>query len=298
MIYMLGLHLALRRGVEHTRLRHPGFDCQIIVNVDDVGRERLIYTEDPLQKMNQGGIGAKNISKKVFVYGATDKTRCPVRIFKKYIKLLPLAKSCKKLYLHPKGKVSPLVWFCDQPFGNNKIAATVKELCKKGGLDGHYTNHSLRATSASRMYQSNVPEQISKEITGHRSDCVRTYKPTSDSIRKVASETISGESGVVGEEQSVDNPKEEIKEEKIDQVLNEHQKQRLTESLSLCQMLKNVIRTRMELRKKKKKCKLGVKKVASKLVKKEKKGYIKRSGSKSSNKSIVIDLNVNVNLRK
>ena len=30
-IYMLGLHLALRGGVEHTRLRQPGFNCQIVV---------------------------------------------------------------------------------------------------------------------------------------------------------------------------------------------------------------------------------------------------------------------------
>ena len=37
-----------------------------------------------------------------------------------------------------------------------------------------------------------VPGQIIKEVTGHHSDCVRTYKRTSDKIRENASKIISG----------------------------------------------------------------------------------------------------------
>ena len=41
-IYMLGLHLALRGGVEHNRLRRPGVNCQIVTEVDeDTGKEIL-----------------------------------------------------------------------------------------------------------------------------------------------------------------------------------------------------------------------------------------------------------------
>ena len=35
------------------------------------------------------------------------------------------------------------------------------------------------------------PEQIIKEVTGHRSDCVRNYKRTSDELREEASHAIS-----------------------------------------------------------------------------------------------------------
>ena len=42
------------------------------------------------------------------------------------------------------------------------------------------------------MFQSRVPEQIIKEVTHHRSECVRTYKRMCDDIKKNASETISG----------------------------------------------------------------------------------------------------------
>ena len=191
-IYMMGLHFALRGGVEHSRLRRQGFDAQITVNVDDKGRQRLIYKEDPLQKNNQGGIGCRNSNKIVYVYEASDEQRCPVRLFKKYIRLLPSAKSCHKLYMHPRVNLNPLVWYCDQAYGANKVAYTVKQLCNDAGFQGKYTNHSLLATSASCMFQSDVPEQIIKEITGHRSDCVRNYKRSSDDIRKEASETISG----------------------------------------------------------------------------------------------------------
>ena len=55
------------------------------------------------------------------------------------------------------------MWYCDQPYGINKIRYTVNKICKERGIEGHFTNHSLRATCASRMFEHNVPEQIIKE---------------------------------------------------------------------------------------------------------------------------------------
>ena len=132
-IYMMGLHLALRGGVEHNRLRRPGFESQICVDVDTSGREVLVYTEDPLHKTNQGGLMSKQKSKIVYVYGASNPENCPIRIFKKYVKLLPPPKSCRKLYLRVKPKPTPSVWYADQPFGVNKVSSAVKDICKKGG---------------------------------------------------------------------------------------------------------------------------------------------------------------------
>ena len=86
------------------------------------------------------------------MYPACNLNHCPVRIYKKYIGLLPRPKSCQKLYLRVKPKQMPYVWYADQPFGVNKLCSAVKEICNKGGLKGKFTNHSLRATSASRMY--------------------------------------------------------------------------------------------------------------------------------------------------
>ena len=260
-IYMMGMHLALRGGVEHNRLRRPGFDPQVVVGRDSRDKECLIYTEDALQKTNQGGLKCKPRTKVVYVYPSTNVQRCPVRLFKKYIGLLPQAKSCKKLYLHAKKKVCPNVWFCDQPFGANKIASTVKDLCKRAGIEGKFTNHSLRATSASRMFHSGIPEQVIKEVTGHRSDCVRIYKRTCDDIREKASETIAGvshetcsnvpnlvESDV--DKVHVDECNEQAKsgEKECDESSKENK-------LSMTEMIKNVIKTRAEIARRK----LGVK---------------------------------------
>ena len=191
-IYMIGLHCALRGGVEHNNLCRPGCNSQFSIDYDTFGRERLVYKEDPLQKTNQGGLMARKCNKVVNVYAASRRDRCPIFHFKKYLGLLPQSKSCKKLYLRCKKNAMPSVWYCDQPYGVNKLKSTVREICKEAGIEGHFTNHSLRATCASRMYDKNIPEQMIKEVTGHKSECVRLYKRTSDELRKEASNIVSG----------------------------------------------------------------------------------------------------------
>ena len=166
------------------------------------------------------------------MYGATNIQRCPVRIFKKYLGLLPQSKTCRKLYLRCRKAPTPSTWFCDQPFGVNKIKTVVRDICKEAGLEGHFTNHSLRATCASRMYDKNVPEQIIKETTGHRSECVRTYKRTSDQLREVASKTLGKE----GDGNHLE--------------CDESEKKNCSEGLSYDKMLANVNKTKEEIRKK------------------------------------------------
>ena len=57
-----------------------------------------------------------------------------------------------KLYLRPKQRCTPAVWYCDQPYGKNKVAGTVKKLCEIAEIKGKFSNHSLRVAAASRMY--------------------------------------------------------------------------------------------------------------------------------------------------
>ena len=42
-------------------------------------------------------------------------------------------------------------------------------MCKEAGLQGFFTNHSWRATAATRMYESGLDEQLIMERTGHTS---------------------------------------------------------------------------------------------------------------------------------
>ena len=224
-IYMIGLHCALWGGVEHNKLHRPGCNSQFRFECDNCGIKRLVYVEDPLQKTNQGGLLSKNSNKTVYVYPSSDIRRCPVYYFKKYVGLLPESRRCKKLYLRARKQFSAKVWFCDQPYGFNKIKKTVKEICKSGALEGKYMNHSLCASCASRMYE------IIKEVTGHRSDCVQTYKHTPDVLREVASKTVSGPQ-IVNENKEVEGQDDSEDDE----------------LLPMSKMIENVAKTKQEIR--------------------------------------------------
>ena len=114
-IYMIGMHCTLRGGAEHNNLHRPGFDSQFFLENDNKGKEWLVYKEDPLQKNNQGGLICKGTSKIVYIYAASERARCPIYLYKKYVSLLPMSRSCKKFYLRCRKNPTPCVWYCDQP---------------------------------------------------------------------------------------------------------------------------------------------------------------------------------------
>ena len=62
----------------------------------------------------------------------------------------------------------------------------------EAGIPGYKTNHSLRATAATRLYQSGVDEQLVMERTGHQSlEGVRSYKRISDIQREALSDILN-----------------------------------------------------------------------------------------------------------
>ena len=184
--------------------------------------------------------------KTVWVYPSSNPERDPVRLLKKYVNLLLNTVKCKKLYLRPKKLAGPKVWYCDQSYGVNKVRTAVKEMCRKAGIVGRFTNHSLRATCATRMYENNVPKQIIKETTGHVSDCVRVYKRTSEDLKRNASEKVTG---VKVDEDSLDvcTDEAEVKNEKENVVATSDCK---PFELSMSKMMENVLKTKLEIRKK------------------------------------------------
>ena len=53
-------------------------------------------------------------------------------------------------------------------------------MCKNAGMVGYYTNHSLRATAATRLHHHNIEDQQIMERTGHHSvEAIRSCKRTS-----------------------------------------------------------------------------------------------------------------------
>ena len=193
-MFTLGLSCSLRAGKEHYALRSIPFNSQFTFLNDTEGKLYFRYCEDIGLKMNKGGLKHRKITpKRVDVFQIENPDRCPVRILSKYLSLLPVGHKCESLYLQPRKKFSPNNWFRDSPVGENRMRSFVKDLCNKAGIPGFYSNHSLRATSCTRMYNCDVEEQVIQEISGHRSLAVRSYKRTSEKQCKNATKCIFGE---------------------------------------------------------------------------------------------------------
>ena len=113
-------------------------------------------------------IHSKN--KCVKAYAVVTSPRCVVKILDYYYKKIPLEP--KAFYLRPlaavpKDPTKP--WFANVPVGVNTLKNIVSKIAKQAGSTNKYTNHSLRATTTSRMFVKNVPEKIIAEKSSHRS---------------------------------------------------------------------------------------------------------------------------------
>ena len=167
-----GLYFSLRGGQEHRDLsldqfrRHP----------DDVSYDEQTYYEytEHGSKNYQGKFGDMD-NKICRAYAQPSSPRCPVRILDLYFSKLP--SGAEAFYMQPLQKVpaNPTSrWFAQTPIGVNPLKNMMSNISKLAGLSQRYTNHSLRATAATRMFNAGVPEKnycrahrtpISKRVT-------------------------------------------------------------------------------------------------------------------------------------
>jgi hypothetical protein len=186
-LFLCGIHFALRSGEEHRSLQLAQFELVI----PKEGCAHLIYTEN-YSKNNQGGLQHRKVKPKCVTCFANEKNpeRCLVRLYQVYLSHRPA--DVKPFYLTPLRKQKGEIWYSKVPVGHNTLSQTVGRLCKQAGIVGFKTNHSLRVTSATRLFQSGVDEQLIMSHTGHRSvDGVRFYKRISEEQKKTVSGILS-----------------------------------------------------------------------------------------------------------
>ena len=118
--------------------------------------------------------------------------RCIVNLYELYMSKRPIHMNIDDFYLRPLANVKANTWYASQPIGRNTLSKVVASLAKEAGFKGNYSNHSLCATAASRLYNANVDEQLISEVTGHRSSAVRGYKCTSNDQLKAISNILYG----------------------------------------------------------------------------------------------------------
>ena len=118
-----------------------------------------------------------------------------VFILNRYMKRLPRYAFIEDiLYLRPKEKCPAdpeSSWYEERPLGKNTLSNMMKEM-SQGGI-AKKTNHSLRATGASAMFQAGVAEKITQKATGHKSvEALRTYEQASSEQFKYVSKVLMG----------------------------------------------------------------------------------------------------------
>lgn len=122
-----------------------------------------------------GGLAQIQVENKVVLIIAIPEAgpTCHVKILDSYFEKLPLkAFEKNNFYVQPSSETP------DDPTkprytanltGRNTLGKFVKEICDKGNIDGHKTNHSLRATGVSDLFQAGVPEKLIQQRSGHLS---------------------------------------------------------------------------------------------------------------------------------
>lgn len=185
--YLVGVNFGVRGGDEQRGLSSKNFEFGT-----ENGRHKLTYRET-VSKTFKGGLRNKHPPRQAVVF-ETDGPRCIVKLMRKYLDLTPPGATEMGLYLKPLEKPREDVWYSKQYLGHNTLKKMVSEIMQEGGCGGlgKFTNHSLRATTATRLYQANVDEQLIAEQTGHKSlDSLRRYKRTSPEQRQIVSNILN-----------------------------------------------------------------------------------------------------------
>ncbi|CAC5385968.1 unnamed protein product [Mytilus coruscus] len=143
---------------------------------------------------SQFEISTDQTGKYVRFIGRSTKTfkggpRCIATHFQKYLEALG---NDGIFYRKPlEGNSEQTIRYGKQAVGINKLDLFRKEICQKGGIQGNFSNHSGKRTCATQLYQAGIEEQEMMGRTGHRSNAVRNYKTSNETIQKKVSNVLN-----------------------------------------------------------------------------------------------------------
>ena len=168
--FYVGKCFCLRGGEEQRNLRLSQF-------VRSSQPDCFTYAENGSK--NNSGTNPKQANKVVPVYAVNEsRPRCLVYLLDKYFKMLPpKAFELDIFYLRSKKKfAADGPWYDCVPVGKEKLRTYMDAMCKEAGIKEKKSNHSLRATGATALFNAGVPEKLIRDVTGHRSKALELYE--------------------------------------------------------------------------------------------------------------------------
>ena len=146
------------RGAEHRDLKISQF-------VRSEQPDSYNYIENGSKNIT--GVSTKIANKVVPVYSSPEAhPRCLVYLLDLYLsKLPPKAIQLDLFYLRPKKSAESGSWYDCVAVGKEKLRNFLQSMCADAGISEKKTNHSLRATGASALFNAGVPERFIRDVT-------------------------------------------------------------------------------------------------------------------------------------
>ena len=122
------------------------------------------------------------------------RSRCLVELFRKYLFLGPRGSyHWPRFYVQtdPKWEPGSDYLYTNKPVGKNTLGGYIKDMMKRGGVEGNFKNHSMRKSTCTRLFREGVGLQLIKEQTGHKSEAVMLYKKSNLQQKKEVSDMLS-----------------------------------------------------------------------------------------------------------
>lgn len=176
--FYTGKVLALRGREEHRNLAIEQFK----IKTDSKGTEYLEFWPI-VRKNNQGTIEHSKIRKEpIKHFDDPANPRSYVKLLKLYLQALP--ENCGPFYRRPLAGKS--VRYGKHPVGVNTIGTALKDIFKAAGINDtrNVSNHGLRATAASTLFNAGFGRSTIVGRTGHRSNAVDSYLRDSEEMQK------------------------------------------------------------------------------------------------------------------
>ena len=149
------------------------YRCHSLILHTPCGTLWLEYTS-PTTMLEE--LAHRRIQLKQVVHHAND-ANLKWHLYQNYMSHRPPEATSNAFYLTHLKKPRGNLWYGNIPIGLNKLDTTVSRNCKAAGIAGCKTNHSLRVTTATCLFQKGMEEQLIMSWTGHRSvEGVWTYK--------------------------------------------------------------------------------------------------------------------------
>jgi hypothetical protein len=129
------------------------------------------------------------------MYPTEDPRRCPIEAYKKYSSNRPECMLHDDSPYYLAINYRPLsIWYKAQAMGKERLQKVMSRMATNAGLDGHFTNHSVRRTMCSQLLHAGVAPTTIIQLTGHKNvQSLNHYATASKEQQKEMGRILTGE---------------------------------------------------------------------------------------------------------